>query len=70
MNLPLLTTLVVTCAIVIVCVLLHYEGLRALSRWVTSDLMPPRGRIVIMIFGLILLHAVEIIEMQRYWGRD
>ncbi|UCG71524.1 MAG: two pore domain potassium channel family protein [Chromatiales bacterium] len=60
MDLPLLVTLLTTCVIVFVCVLLHYEGLRALSRWITSDLLPPRGRIVTMIFGLILLHAAEI----------
>jgi hypothetical protein len=41
-------------------VLLHYEGLRGLSRWITTDLLPARGRIVTMIFGLILLHAAEI----------
>lgn len=60
MDLPLLVTVLTTCVIVFVCVLLHYEGLRALSRWITSDLLPPRGRIVTMIFGLIMLHAAEI----------
>lgn len=60
MDKSLLVTLVATLVIVAVCVLVHYEGLRALSRWVTSDILPARGRIVTIIFGLILLHALEI----------
>lgn len=60
MDLPLLVILLTTCVIVFACVLLHYEGLRALSRWITTDLLPARGRIVTMIFALIMLHAAEI----------
>lgn len=60
MNLSLPVTLLTTCVIVFTCVLLHYEGLRALSQWANAELLPPRGRIVTMIFGLILLHAAEI----------
>lgn len=60
MDLALLTTVLTTMVIVAVCVLVHYEALRAMSRWVRSDVLPPRGRIVTIIFGLILLHAAEI----------
>lgn len=69
MDLPLLTTLLTTFVIVAACVLLHYEGLRALSRWVTMDILPARGRIVMIIFGLILLHAAEIwvFAFGYYW---
>jgi len=60
MDLPLLITMLATAIIVTVCVLLHYEGLRGLSRWVTMELLPPRGRITTLILGLILLHSAEI----------
>lgn len=60
MNFTLLLIVTLTSAIVVACVLLHYEGLRGLSRWATTDLLPARGRIVSMILGLILLHAAEI----------
>ena len=60
MDLPLLITMLATCVIVVLCVLLHYEGLRGLSRWVTTELLPPRWRITTLIFGLILLHSAEI----------
>lgn len=60
MEFPLLVTMLATCVIVLVCVLMHYEGLRGLSRWVTLELLPPRARIATLILGLILLHAAEI----------
>ena len=59
-NLPYLITAVATLTVVIVSVLFHYEGLRLLSRWVTLDLLPERIRIVSLIFGQLILHAVEI----------
>jgi hypothetical protein len=59
-DLHLLPTAVVTLGIVVLCVLFHYEGLRALSRWVTVDLLPPRGRIASLIFGQLCLHLIEI----------
>ena len=59
-NLPYLLTTLATLTVVIVSVVFHYEGLRLLSRWVTLDLLPARVRIVSLIFGQLLLHAVEI----------
>ncbi|KPV39687.1 hypothetical protein AN478_11280 [Thiohalorhabdus denitrificans] len=42
------------------CVLLHYEGLRALSNGL--DRLPgrPRPRIVVLVLSLLLLHTVEV----------
>ena len=51
-----LTTLGVICA----CVIFHYEGLSLLGRWMTLQLFPHRIRIVVVIFGQVLLHLVEI----------
>jgi hypothetical protein len=60
MDISLATTMITTFLIVVICVLLHYEGLRLLGRWATTDVLPPRGRISTIILGLILLHALEI----------
>jgi uncharacterized membrane protein len=59
-NLPYLITVAATLTAVIVSVLIHYEGLRLLSRWVTLDLLPERIRIVSLIFGQLILHVVGI----------
>lgn len=59
-NLPLLVAAASTVAIVILCVLWHYEGLSILSRWITHERLPPRLRIATIIFGQLLLHIAEI----------
>jgi Ion channel len=38
----------------------HYEGLRFFTSWMSGSLLRPRIRIVIMIYGLLLLHTAEI----------
>lgn len=50
----------VTLTLVVASVMLHYEGLRALSRFVTTDVLPPRGRIASLILGQVALHVAEI----------
>lgn len=50
-----------TFIIVMSCVVVHYEGLRALSRWITADVLTPRLRIVALIFGQLSLHISEIV---------
>jgi hypothetical protein len=55
-----LMTFVATCLAVILCVIIHYEGLSAMSRWVAHGVLPPRRRIAMMILGQLLLHIAEI----------
>jgi len=57
---PYLWITLATLGVVVACVLFHYEGLRALSRWVTADVLPARARIVSLIFGQLVLHVSEI----------
>ncbi len=59
-NAPMLITFAVTLVLFIACVIIHYEGLSALSRWVTYDLLPPRVRIATLICGQFILHLIEI----------
>lgn len=56
---PLIVTFVTTLGLFVACVIFHYEGLRALSRWVAYGL-PPRIRIATLICGQFILHLTEI----------
>jgi hypothetical protein len=49
-----------TMLVVILAVLSHYEGLRYFTDWMTNTRLRPRLRIVLMIYGLLLLHTLEI----------
>ena len=61
-------TAVATAAAVMLCVALHYEGLRVLSRYLPRLLRHHRARIVFMILGLLSLHVLEIwIFGGAYW---
>jgi hypothetical protein len=53
-------TALVTMLVVILAVLSHYEGLRLFTRWMSRTQLRPRLRIVVMIYGLLLLHSLEI----------
>ena len=59
-SIPTIVTFGVTLLIFIVCVIIHYEGLRGLSRWSNHGIYRPRRRIAIQICALFLLHIVEI----------
>ena len=50
----------VTSAIVIACVVLHYEILSWLSRLMRVIHMPPRRRILLLIFSILATHVIEI----------
>jgi len=50
----------VTAVAVVVCVLLHYEGLRLLSDRLPAPHQYHRRRIVFLILSLLLLHVVEV----------
>jgi hypothetical protein len=54
-------TLLATFLVVVVAVMIHYEGLHYFSRWMTHNRLKPRFRIVILIYGLLILHALEIV---------
>lgn len=52
----------VTCALVVVAnTLIHYETLRALNVWLPHSQMPDRFKIVAVILGTFLAHALEIV---------
>jgi hypothetical protein len=61
-------TVLATFAVVVIAVLSHYEGLRFFTRWITRTSLRPRLRIVVLIYGLLLLHSLEIwIFGVSYW---
>ncbi len=45
---------------VVLVVLLHYESSLLLSRFTASARLPPRPRMLLLIFGLLLAHVAEI----------
>lgn len=55
-----LITIATTVGLIVLCVIIHYEGLTALSRWVAHGVLPPRRRIGVIIFGQLILHVAEI----------
>jgi hypothetical protein len=50
----------VTAVVVCVCVLLHYEALNLLSRWLTRFEGRRRRRVLFAIYGMLCAHVVEI----------
>ena len=73
MNLPGLLSYVVvgalTLAIVVGCVLLHYEALSKLTGILKRIHIRPRPRILVMILSILVIHIVEIwIFGFGYWG--
>jgi hypothetical protein len=62
LDLPHVLTVFATVVTVVLCVLLHYESLSVLGRWLTVERLAHRARIVAMMFGLVVVHIVEI------WG--
>ena len=54
-------TLLATFLVVVVSVMMHYEGLHYFSNWIAHNRLKPRFRIVILIYGLLILHALEIL---------
>lgn len=59
-DLPHIVTALITLGIVITTVMVHYEGLRTLRRWLMHDPFIPRIRIVALILGQVALHSIEI----------
>jgi hypothetical protein len=57
---PMIITFAATLVLFVTCVIIHYEGLSALTRWVSFDLLPPRVRIATLICGQFVLHLTEI----------
>ena len=58
-----------TVAIVIGCVLLHYESLSALTGILKRIRIRPRPRILVMILTILAIHIVEIwVFGLGYWG--
>lgn len=50
----------ITLLVVIVCVLVHYEGLRLFTIWITGNPLQPRMKIAALIFAQLILHMLEI----------
>lgn len=47
-------------ALVVICVLLHYEVLRKLSGWLSRLHQLHRTRVLVLILGLLVTHLIEI----------
>ena len=45
---------------VVVCVIVHYEALSALTNWLKKVQLRPRPRILALIFAILFTHVVEI----------
>ncbi len=67
-NAPYLGTALTTLAVVMICVLFHYEGLRLLGRGANSQRVPSRRRIVSLILGQLVLHGLEICLFALAYG--
>ena len=57
---PTIITFLTTLLLFVVCVIIHYEGLRALTRWVAHGVLRPRQRIATLICAQFILHLAEI----------
>jgi hypothetical protein len=60
LPLPYWITVFVTAAVVVICVTVHYEGLRLLSDRLPMPKHHHRRRIIILILCLLILHFMEI----------
>jgi hypothetical protein len=49
-----------TTLLVVACVVLHYEALNVFSRVLRHLHMPPRARILVLIFAILAAHVTEI----------
>ncbi len=49
-----------TLALVVICVLIHYEGLAQLTGRLKHIRIRPRPRILVMIFTILVIHVTEI----------
>lgn len=57
---PYWMTGIVTAAVVVTCVVIHYEGLRLLSNVLPMPKHHHRRRIILLILALLFLHIVEV----------
>jgi hypothetical protein len=57
---PFIPPIVLALLLFVVTVLIHYEGLRLISLGVDVVRLPPRPRMLIVIFGVLCIHLVEI----------
>jgi Ion channel len=54
--------------VVIICVLVHFEGLRLITDRIPHPKWHPRRRIVVLIFAMLFLHVLEVwIFAGAYW---
>jgi hypothetical protein len=60
LPLPYWITVLVTIIAIVICVTLHYEGLRLLSDKLPMPKHHHRRRIILLILFLLLLHSMEI----------
>jgi len=49
-----------TVVAVVVCVIVHYEALSALTGWLKKAQLRPRPRILALIFAILFTHVVEV----------
>ena len=53
-------TMATTFFVIVITVMIHYEGLHYFTNWMIHNRLKPRFRIVVLIYGLLILHAMEI----------
>lgn len=64
-----ITVVLLTVAIVVACVVLHYEALSWLTGWLKKVHMKARQHILVLIFAILLFHVAEIwIFGMGYWA--
>jgi Ion channel len=56
----MLPTILLATSLVALCVLVHYEALKLISHAAASVVSFARGRMLLIIFGVIIAHLVEI----------
>jgi len=67
----MLISIAIVVALLIVTVLFHYEGLFRISRIVDAFTAGQRTRLVLIMFGVIVLHLIEItLYAVAYWFGD
>ena len=59
-HLQLVLVFVINTVVVAITVVIHYEFLYHLTRWIPKIMIPHRYRIVVGVIGTLVAHAVEI----------
>mgnify|MGYP006159094733 CR=1 FL=1 len=56
----MLTVFIVNSLVVAITVVIHYEFLYRMTRWLPKLTLPARFQIVLVVFGALIAHAIEV----------